>query len=145
MPRTDRFRRVLICANQEAIRLNHEYIGTEHLLLGLIREGRGMGVSTLKSLQIDLDEIKKCVERLVKRGPEPADPGKFPLTPPAKRIIKYASEEAANLNHGYVGTEHLLIGIVREEQSIAWMVLTHAGVTLQTARDGVRRLLGQSD
>ena len=110
---TDRARKVMALANQEAQRFNHEYIGTEHILLGLVKEGSGVGANVLKNLGIDLRKVRLEVEKLVKSGPEMVTMGKLPQTPRAKKVIEYAIEEARNLNHNYVGTEHLLLGLAR--------------------------------
>src|SRR5947209_13207182 len=104
---TDRARKVMQLANQEAQRLNHEYIGTEHILLGLVKEGSGVAANVLKNLDIDLRKIRVEVEKLVQSSPEVGTPGKLPQTPRAKKVIEYSIEEARNLNHNYVGTEHL--------------------------------------
>ena len=103
---TDRARKVMSLAQQEAQRFNHEYIGTEHVLLGLVKEGSGVGANVLKRLSIDLRKVRIEVEKLVKAGPEMVTLGKLPLTPRAKKVIEYAIDEARSLNHNYVGTEH---------------------------------------
>src|SRR3954451_4607755 len=105
---TDRARKVMQLANQEAQRFNHEYIGTEHILLGLVKEGSGVAANVLKNLDIDLRKIRLEVQNIVQSGPD-AVLGKLPQTPRAKKVIEYAIEEARNLNHNYVGTEHLLL------------------------------------
>ncbi|MBC8421627.1 NDP-hexose 4-ketoreductase, partial [bacterium] len=101
---TDRARKVMALANQEAQRFNHEYIGTEHILLGLVKEGSGVGANVLKHLEIDLRKVRLEVEKLVKSGPDMVTMGKLPQTPRAKKVIEYAIEEARSLNHNYVGT-----------------------------------------
>ena len=116
---TDRARKVMGLANQEAQRFNHEYIGTEHVLLGLVKEGTGVGANVLKNLDVDLHKVRMEVERLVKSGPEMVSMGKLPHTPRAKKVVEYAIEEARNLNHNYVGTEHLLLGLLREREGLA--------------------------
>src|SRR2546428_81072 len=103
---TDRARKVMALANQEAQRFNHEYIGTEHILLGLVKEGSGVGANVLKNLDVDLRKVRLEVEKLVKAGPDMVTMGKLPQTPRAKKVIEYAIEEARNLNHNYVGTAH---------------------------------------
>ncbi len=105
---TDRARKVMQLANQEAQRFNHEYVGTEHVLLGLIKEGSGVAANVLRNLDVDLRKIRNEVEKIVQAGPEMVTMGKLPQTPRAKKVIEYAIEEARNLNHNYVGTEHLL-------------------------------------
>src|SRR5437763_6691573 len=107
---TDRARKVMQLANQEAQRFNHEYIGTEHILLGLIKEGQGVAGHVLKNFAIDLDTVRQEVEKIVRPGPDLVTLGKLPQTPRARSAINYAIEEARNLNHNYVGTEHLLLG-----------------------------------
>lgn len=104
---TDRARKVMQLANQEAQRFNHEYIGTEHILLGLVKEGSGVAANVLKNLDVDLRKIRLEVEKLVQSGPEMVTMGKLPQTPRAKKVIEYSMEEARNLNHNYVGTEHI--------------------------------------
>ena len=110
---TDRARKVMELANQEAQRFNHEYIGTEHILLGLVKEGSGVAANVLKNLDIDLRKIRLEVEKIVQSGPDMVTMGKLPQTPRAKKVIEYSIEEARNLNHNYVGTEHLLLGLLR--------------------------------
>ncbi len=129
-------------ANQEAQRFNHEYIGTEHILLGLVKEGSGVGANVLKNLDIDLRKVRLEVEKLVKSGPEMVTMGKLPQTPRAKKVIEYAIEEARNLNHNYVGTEHLLLGLLREQDGVAAQVLLVLGVKLEEVREEVLNLLG---
>jgi ATP-dependent Clp protease ATP-binding subunit ClpC len=129
-------------ANQEAQRFNHEYIGTEHILLGLVKEGSGVGANVLKNLGVDLRKVRLEVEKLVKSGPEMVTMGKLPQTPRAKRVIEYAIEEARNLNHNYVGTEHLLLGLLREQDGVAAQVLMNLGLKLEDVREEVLNLLG---
>jgi ATP-dependent Clp protease ATP-binding subunit ClpC len=129
-------------ANQEAQRFNHEYIGTEHILLGLVKEGSGVGANVLKNLDIDLRKVRLEVEKLVKSGPEMVTMGKLPQTPRAKKVIEYAIEEARNLNHNYVGTEHLLLGLLREHDGVAAQVLLNLGLKLEEVREEVLNLLG---
>ncbi len=139
---TDRARKVMALANQEAQRFNHEYIGTEHILLGLVKEGSGVGANVLKNLGVDLRKVRIEVEKLVKSGPEMVTMGKLPQTPRAKRVIEYAIEEARNLNHNYVGTEHLLLGLLREQDGVAAQVLLNLGLKLDDVREEVLNLLG---
>ncbi|MBL0870462.1 MAG: ATP-dependent Clp protease ATP-binding subunit [Phycisphaerales bacterium] len=139
---TDRARKVMALANQEAQRFNHEYIGTEHILLGLVKEGSGVGANVLKNLEIDLRKVRLEVEKLVKPGPEMVTMGKLPQTPRAKKVIEYAIEEARNLNHNYVGTEHLLLGLLREHDGVAAQVLMNLGLKLDQVREEVLNLLG---
>ncbi|HUW83982.1 MAG TPA: ATP-dependent Clp protease ATP-binding subunit [Phycisphaerae bacterium] len=139
---TDRARKVMALANQEAQRFNHEYIGTEHILLGLVKEGSGVGANVLKNLDVDLRKVRLEVEKLVKSGPDMVTMGKLPQTPRAKKVIEYAIEEARNLNHNYVGTEHLLLGLLREQEGVAAQVLMNLGLKLEEVREEVLNLLG---
>jgi len=139
---TDRARKVMALANQEAQRFNHEYIGTEHILLGLVKEGSGVGANVLKNLDVDLRKVRLEVEKLVKAGPEMVTMGRLPQTPRAKKVIEYAVEEARNLNHNYVGTEHLLLGLLREHDGVAAQVLMNLGLKLEEVREEVLNLLG---
>ncbi len=139
---TDRARKVMQLANQEAQRFNHEYIGTEHILLGLVKEGSGVAANVLKNLEIDLRKIRLEVEKLVQSGPEMVTMGKLPQTPRAKKVIEYSMEEARNLNHNYVGTEHILLGLLREQEGVAAQVLMNLGMKLDDVREEVLNLLG---
>jgi len=129
-------------ANQEAQRFNHEYIGTEHILLGLVKEGSGVGATVLKNLDVDIKKLRLEIEKHVKSGPDMVTMGKLPQTPRAKKVIEYAIEEARALNHNYVGTEHLLLGILRETEGIAAQVLMSMGLKLEDVRQEVLNLLG---
>ena len=129
-------------ANQEAQRFNHEYIGTEHILLGLVKEGSGVGANVLKNLGVDLHKVRVEVEKLVKAGPDMVTMGKLPTTPRAKKVTEYAIEEARNLNHNYIGTEHLLLGLLREHDGVAAQVLMNLGLKLEEVREEVLTLLG---
>jgi ATP-dependent Clp protease ATP-binding subunit ClpC len=140
---TDRARKVMQLANQEAQRFNHDYVGTEHILLGLLKEGSGVAANVLRNLlQTDLDKIRAEVLKLVQPGPDMPTMGKLPHTPRAKKVIEYSLEEARNLNHNYVGTEHLLLGLLREQEGIAAQVLMNMGVRLEDVRREVLNLLG---
>ena len=139
---TDRARKVMQLANQEAQRFNHEYIGTEHILLGLVKEGSGVAANVLKNLDVDLRKIRLEVEKLVQSGPEMVTIGKLPQTPRAKKVIEYSMEEARNLNHNYVGTEHILLGLLREQEGVAAQVLMNLGMKLEDVREEVLNLLG---
>jgi len=140
---TDRVRKVLQMAREEAARLRHEYVGTEHILLAVIREGEGVAVAVLTNLNVDLEGICQEVEAIAKQG-KAARTGDFelPYTSRAKKVLELAMSEAREMNHSYVGSEHLLLGVLREEKGIAAQVLTHAGVTLDLARAETLRLLG---
>ena len=139
---TDRARKVMQLANQEAQRFNHEYIGTEHILLGLVKEGSGVAANVLKNLEVDLRKIRLEVEKLVQSGPEMVTMGKLPQTPRAKKVIEYSMEEARNLNHNYVGTEHILLGLLREQEGVAAQVLMNLTLKLEEVREEVLNLLG---
>ena len=140
---TERVRKVLAMAREEAARLHHEYVGTEHILLGLIREGEGVAAAVLQNLSVDLDEIQQKIEETVKKGKAAQATGPdLPYTTRAKKVLELAMSEARELNHSYVGTEHLLLGLLREEKGIAAQVLTETGVNLDAARAETLRLLG---
>jgi len=139
---TERARKVMALANQEAQRFNHEYIGTEHILLGLVKEGSGVGANVLKNVGVDLHKIRMEVEKHVKAGPDMVTMGKLPQTPRAKKVIEYSIEEARNLNHNYVGTEHILLGLLREQDGVAAQVLMSLGLKLDEIREEVLQLLG---
>ncbi len=139
---TDRARKVMALANQEAQRFNHEFIGTEHILLGLVKEGSGVGATVLKNLDVDIKKLRIEVEKLVHSGPDMVTMGKLPQTPKAKKVIEYAIEEARHLNHNYVGTEHILLGLLREAEGIAAQVLMNLGLKLEEVRQEVLNLLG---
>lgn len=142
---TDRARKVMQLANQEAMRFNHEYIGTEHVLLGLVKEGSGVASHVLKNLDVDLRKVRLEVEKQVQSGPDMITMGKLPQTPRAKKIIEYSMEEARLLNHNYVGTEHILLGLVREEEGIAGNILSSLGVERDDVREEILNLLGHGE
>ena len=139
---TDRVRKVLAMAREEAIRLQHDYVGTEHILLGLIREGEGVAAAVLMNLNVDLDQIHERIEESVRKGKATIALGELPYTSRAKKVLEYAMAEARDLNHSYVGTEHLLLGLLREEKGIAAQVLNSLGVSLEDARAETLKLLG---
>jgi ATP-dependent Clp protease ATP-binding subunit ClpC len=139
---TDRVRKVLAMAREEAIRLQHDYVGTEHILLGLIREGEGVAAAVLTNLSVDLDQIHERVEESVRKGKATIALGELPYTSRAKKVLEFAMAEARELNHSYVGTEHLLLGLLREEKGIAAQVLNSLGVTLEEARADTLKVLG---
>lgn len=138
---TDRARKVMALANQEAQHMQHFYIGTEHILLGLVKEGTGVGANVLRNLGVDLPTVQREVESLLAKGAEPTR-GKLPLSPRTKSVIEFARAEAKKLNHNYVGTEHLLLGLLREEDGVAAHVLMNLGVELRRARLEVLMILG---
>ncbi|HEX8213106.1 MAG TPA: ATP-dependent Clp protease ATP-binding subunit [Longimicrobium sp.] len=139
---TDRVRKVLAMAREEAIRLQHDYVGTEHILLGLIREGEGVAAAVLNNLAVDLEQVQEKVEESVRRGKATIALGELPYTSRAKKVLEFAMAEARELNHSYVGTEHLLLGLLREEKGIAAEVLGQLGVGLEDARRETLKLLG---
>jgi ATP-dependent Clp protease ATP-binding subunit ClpC len=140
---TERVRKVLAMAREEAARLHHEYVGTEHILLGLIREGEGVAATVLQNLNVELDEVQQKIEDTVRKGKAVQATGPdLPYTSRAKKVLELAMAEARELNHSYVGTEHLLLGLLREEKGIAAQVLTEAGVSLEAARAETLRILG---
>ncbi len=140
---TDRARKVMQFAHQEALRFNHEYVGTEHILLGLIKEGTGVAANILKKLGIDLRAMRLEVEKLVSSGPDLVTMGRLPQTPRAKKAVEYAIEEARRLKHNYVGTEHLLLGLLKEHDGVAAQVLMNLGLKLDDVREEVLATLGQ--
>jgi len=139
----DRAKRVLALAQDEAIRFNHNYIGVEHLLLGLVREGEGVAARVLDSLGIDLSRARSSVEVMIGRGKGTTSPSEITLSPRTKKVIELAVDEARKLGHSHVGTEHLLLGIVREGQSVGAGVLESMGVNLEQVRHQVIAVLGQ--
>ena len=139
---TDRARKVMSLARQEAQRFNHEYIGTEHILLGLVQEGSGIAARVLKNLDVDLRKIRTEVEKLIPHGPPTVQMGQLPFTPRAKRVLELAQEEANNLGHDYIGTEHLLLGLLRENEGVAAQVLMNLGLKLEDVREEVLEVLG---
>ena len=139
---TDRARRVMGLANQEAMRFNHESIGTEHILLGLIKEGSGVAANVLRNLGVDLKRVRLEIEKKVPSGHDMVTVGRLPFTPRAKKVIELAFEEARALGHNYVGTEHLLLGLLRESDGVAAQVLVEQGLKLDEVREEVLKLLG---
>ena len=141
---TDRVRRVIYFARDEASRLQHDYIGTEHLLLGIVREGEGIAAKVLGKLDLDFEQIQQAVESMVKSSGGTLTIGEIPFTPRAKRVLELAIEEARLLGHNYVGTEHLLLGLIREGEGVAAQVLAELGVDRKRVREEVLKLLGPS-
>ena len=139
---TERARKVVILAKEEAKRFNHDYIGTEHLLLGLIKEGEGVAAAVLQNLGLSLDAIRLEVEKLVQPGPATVISGDIPFTPKAKKVIEVAMDEARHFGHNYIGTEHLLSGLIREGEGIASQVLLNLGLDLARVRNETMALLG---
>ncbi len=140
---TERAQKVLALAQEEAIRLGHSSIGTEHILLGLVREGEGIAAKALLGLGLDLEKIRDEVESLIGKGTE--QPTHLNYTPRAKKVIELSMDEARKLGHTYVGTEHILLGLIREGEGIAARVLNNLGVSLNKARQQVLQLLGSSE
>ena len=137
---SDRARQAVVQAQQEARRLDHNYIGTEHLLLGLIREGDGVAAKALESLGISLDAVRQQVEEMIGRGQQTLS-GHIPFTPRAKRVLELSLREALQLGHKYIGTEHILLGLIREGEGVAAQVLVRLGCDLNRVRQQVIRLL----
>jgi ATP-dependent Clp protease ATP-binding subunit ClpC len=142
---TDRAKKVMSFARQEAQKFNHEYIGTEHILLGLVQEGSGVAANVLKNMNVDLDKIRHEVEKIVKTGPSMVTMGQLPFTPRAKKVLELSMEEATQLSHNYIGTEHLLLGLIKENEGIAAQVLMNLGVKLDEVREEVLEFLGHSE
>ncbi|HXV19223.1 MAG TPA: Clp protease N-terminal domain-containing protein, partial [Candidatus Omnitrophota bacterium] len=141
---TERARKVILLAKQEAKRFNHDYIGTEHVLLGLLREGEGVAAAVLQSLGMNLNNIRLEVEKLVQLGPATVVSGDLPFTPKAKKVMELAMEEARTLGHNYIGTEHLLLGLIREGEGVASQVFANMGLDLEKVREEVIKLLGST-
>ncbi len=137
---TDRARRVVVLAQEEARMLNHNYIGTEHILLGLIREGEGVAAKALESLGISLEAVRQQVEEIIGQGQQ-APSGHIPFTPRANKVLELASREALQLGHNYIGTEHILLGLIREGEGVAAQVLVKLGADLNRVRQQVIQLL----
>jgi ATP-dependent Clp protease ATP-binding subunit ClpC len=140
---TDRARRVVVLAQDEARRLDHDYIGTEHLLLGLLHEGQGVAAQALDGLGVDLAEVRRRVGEIIGRG-QHAPSGHIPFTPRSKKVLELSLREALDLGHDYIGTEHILLGIVREGQGVAAQVLAGMGAGEDEIRAKVSELLGPS-
>jgi len=139
---TERVRKVISIARQEAIRLHHDSVGTEHLLLGIVREGEGVAAVVLTNLGINLDDLRRAVENAVPTGSETLVLGEVPLNQEARSSLNYAVDEARKMNHTYVGTEHLLLGLLREERGVACQVLQSLGMEIDLVRQETLRLLG---
>jgi ATP-dependent Clp protease ATP-binding subunit ClpC len=137
---TDRARRVVVLAQDEARRLNHNYIGTEHILLGLIHEGEGVAAKALESLGINLNAVRTQVEEIIGRGQQ-AHPGHIPFTPRAKKVLELSLRESLQLGHNYIGTEHILLGLIREGDGVAAQVLVKLGADLNRVRQQVIELI----
>lgn len=140
---TDRARKVIKFSNQEALRFNHEYVGTEHLLLGLLREGRGVACNVLHDLGLDLKTVRDEVESLMEPGPDFVTLGNRPQTPCTKRVLEHAIDESRSLNHNYVGTEHLLLGLLREPEGRAAQAIQNLNLEPHLVRQRILEVLGQ--
>src|SRR5690554_5194717 len=139
---TQRAQKVLLLAQEEAVRFAHNFVGTEHILLGLVREGEGIAAKVLLSLGVDLAKVRAEIEKMIGKGKQESSTQNLNYTPRAKKVIELAIEEGRNLGHNYVGTEHLLLGLIREGEGIAAQVLANMGVDLAKARKSVLALLG---
>ena len=137
---TDRARRVVVLAQEEARMLSHNYIGTEHILLGLIHEGEGVAAKALESLDISLEAVRAQVEEIIGQGQQ-APSGHIPFTPRAKKVLELSLREALQLGHSYIGTEHILLGLIREGEGVAAQVLQKLGADLNRVRQQVIQLL----
>ena len=137
---TDRARRVVVLAQEEARMLNHNYIGTEHILLGLIHEGEGVAAKALESMNISLDAVREQVQEIIGQG-QAAPTGHIPFTPRAKKVLELSLREALQLGHNYIGTEHILLGLIREGEGVAAQVLQKLGADLNRVRQTVIQLL----
>ncbi len=140
---TERSQLVVLTAQEEAKRLNHDYVGTEHILLALIAVGEGVAVQVMSNLGVDLRRVRREVEKIVGTGESVMLPDEIPFTPRARKILDYAEEEARHMGHPYVGTEHLLLGILREDEGVAARVLENLGLCLGAVREEVLDLLGE--
>ncbi|TVR13457.1 MAG: ATP-dependent Clp protease ATP-binding subunit [Planctomycetota bacterium] len=142
---TDRARKIIALAQKEAERFHHDYIGTEHILLGLVKEGSGVAVTALNNLSVDVEKVRREVEKLVVSHEKDGPSTPLPFTPPAKKVLELANEEARALGHPYIGTEHILLGLLRENDSVAAQVLINLGLRLEDVRAEILDLLGASD
>jgi ATP-dependent Clp protease ATP-binding subunit ClpC len=130
----------MLLANAEAKQLNHEYIGTEHVLLALVKDGSGVGANVLKNLHVDLLAVEHKIEMFTKIGANQISTEKLPTTPRVKKVIEYAIEEAKHIGHDYVGSEHILLGLFREPNAVAGQILMNLGLRLEQMRNEVRKL-----
>ena len=143
---TDRARTVMALAGEEARNFQHEYIGTEHILLGIMKEDNGVGATVLKSLaDIDFEQVIKEINRLIKCGPDVIAPGTLPPTPRAKKVVKYALEETRAMKDKCIGTEHLLLGLLRETDGVAAQVLINLGLNVETAQSEILKIRGSTN
>jgi ATP-dependent Clp protease ATP-binding subunit ClpC len=138
---TDRARRVVVVAQNEARSLDHDYIGTEHILLALMEEGSGVGAKALEAMQITMDAVREKVEEITGRGQVPPRKGHIPFTPAAEKVLEFSLREALQLGHHYIGTEHILLGLVRQGDGVAAQVLVSLGADLNRTRQQVIQIL----
>jgi ATP-dependent Clp protease ATP-binding subunit ClpC len=138
---TDRARRVVVRAQEEARALNHDFIGTEHILLGLVGEGQGLAAKALESLGVSMEAVRQRVEDIVPAGQVEVRTGHIPFTPRAKKVLELSLSESKLLGHRYIGTEHILLGLLREGEGVAAQVLTALGADLDGTRERVVQLL----
>jgi ATP-dependent Clp protease ATP-binding subunit ClpC len=138
---TDRARRVVVFAQDEARGLNHNWIGTEHLLLAVLREGQGVGAKALEAMQISLEATRQQVESIIGRGQGTVGDGHIPFTPRAKKVLELSLAESLQLGHDYIGTEHILLGLIREGDGVAAQVLVKLGADLNRVRQQITQLL----
>jgi ATP-dependent Clp protease ATP-binding subunit ClpC len=139
---TLRARKIMQLAAEEARCIGHDYIGTEHILLGIVHEGSGVAANVLMNLEVSLEEVRRQIEVVLTTGPGPGKAEQLPQTPRAKKALEFAIEEAGCLNHNYIGSEHLLLGLMREGEGVAAQVLTNMGLKLENVREEVLNLLG---
>src|SRR3989338_3978224 len=142
---TDRAQRVILIAQEEAKRLNHDYVGTEHILLGLIALSEGVASQVFQNLGMDLRRVRAEIEKIGGTGDNMMLLGEIPFTPRAKKVLEYAVEEAQHMSHSYIGTEHILLGLIREEEGVAARVLENLGLNLETVREEVLSILGEME
>ncbi|MBI2875457.1 MAG: AAA family ATPase, partial [Candidatus Tectomicrobia bacterium] len=138
---TERARRVIILAREEAERNQHEFLGTEHILLGILKDGGGIAITTLQKIGLNLERLKLELKKNMPKSSSPAPVGEIPFSPRAKKVLEYAVEEAKSMGHNYIGTEHLLLGLIREKEGVASKVLASMGVRLSDAREQTLNLL----
>jgi ATP-dependent Clp protease ATP-binding subunit ClpC len=138
---TDRARQVIVLAQNEARSLDHDYVGTEHILLALMEEGTGVGAKALEAMQITTETVREKVEEITGRGQVPPRKGHIPFTPAAKKVLEFSLREALQLGHTYIGTEHMLLGLVREGEGVAGQVLASLGADLNRTRELVIEIL----
>jgi len=137
---SDKARKVMALANQESARLNHEYIGTEHILLGMLNEDSGIGAVALRNMGVDLARARREADKLMWDSPDGPFPGQSPQTPRAKKVIQYALDESKKMGHNYVGTEHLLLGLLSDSDGVAAQILINLGLKLENVREEVLKL-----